>query len=163
MNGPALTFRPATRADLPALVGMLANDPLGQTREQATEPLPAAYESAFAAIDADPNNELVAVEDGDGAVIATLQLTFIPSLSLTGGLRLQIESVRVSDACRGRGIGEQVFQWAIERGRARGCRLVQLTTNKTRDDALRFYQRLGFSASHEGLKLMLEPPPGGTG
>jgi len=162
MNARPLTFRPATRADLPVLVGMLADDPLGQTREQATEPLPAAYEQAFAAIDADPNNELVAVEDGNGTVIATLQLTFIPGLSLTGGLRLQIESVRVSPACRGQGIGEKVFQWAIERGRGRGCRLVQLTTNKTRGDALRFYERLGFTASHEGLKLMLEPAPAGS-
>ncbi len=159
MNSPTLTFRPATRADLPALVGMLADDPLGQTREQATDPLPAAYETAFDAIDADPNNELIAVEAGDGTVLATLQLTFIPGLSQTGGLRLQIESVRVNPSFRGRGIGEQVFHWAIERGRARGCRLVQLTTNKTRGDALRFYQQLGFTASHEGLKLMLEPPP----
>ena len=159
MTAPTLTFRPAARADLPVLVGMLADDPLGQTREQATEPLPEAYELAFAAIDADPHNELIAVEDGDGSVVATLQLTFIPGLSLMGGERLQIESVRVHPDWRSRGIGEQVFQWAIERGRARGCRLVQLTTNKARGDALRFYERLGFTASHEGLKLMLVPPP----
>jgi len=159
MDFPTLTYRPATRADLPDLVRLLADDPLGQTRERATDPLPAAYESAFAAIDADPNNELIVVETADGSVVATLQLTFIPGLSLMGGERLQIESVRVHPDWRSRGIGEQVFQWAIERGRARGCRLVQLTTNKARGDALRFYERLGFTASYEGLKLMLVPPP----
>ena len=114
-----LTFRSATRADLPALVRLLADDPLGQSRERATNPLPAAYEDAFAAIDADPNNELVVVEESGGNLVATMQLTFIPCLSLMGGLRLQVESVRVPPAFRGRGIGERVFAWAIDRGRGR--------------------------------------------
>ena len=159
MSPPALTFRPASPADLPALVRLLADDPLGQSREQATDPLPAAYDEAFREIEADPNNELIVVEDAGGDLVATLQLTFIPGLSLMGGLRLQIESVRVAPAYRGRGIGERVFAWAIDRGRAQGCRLVQLTTNKTRSDALRFYERLGFAASHEGMKMMLTAPP----
>ncbi len=159
MTDPALTYRQARRADLPMLVRLLADDPLGQSRERATDPLPAVYEDAFAAIDADPNNELVVVEDAAGKLVATLQLTFIPCLSLMGGTRLQIESVRVDPEQRGKGLGETVFRWAIERGRERGCRLAQLTTNKTRADALRFYERLGFTASHEGMKLMLNPPP----
>lgn len=153
-----LTFRSARRADLPALVRLLADDELGRTRENAAETLPAAYERAFEAIERDPNNSVIVVEDADGVVVATLQLTYIPGLSLMGGTRLQIESVRVASDRRGEGIGEAVFGWAIDQGRARGCRLVQLTTNKARGDALRFYQRLGFQASHEGLKLMLAPP-----
>lgn len=154
MDLAELTIRCATRADVPAIVHLLADDPLGQQRERDIEPLPESYYAAFAAIDADPRHELVVVEHG-GAVIGTLQLTFLPSLSFQGGTRAQIESVRVDRAYRGQGIGQHLFVWAIERAREQGCRLVQLTTNASRADAQRFYTRLGFTASHVGMKIDL--------
>jgi GNAT superfamily N-acetyltransferase len=116
--------------------------------------LPPAYAEAFAAIAADPNNRLI-VADDEGAVVGCLQLTFIPGLTYTGGWRAQIEGVRIARSHRGRGLGRAMFEWAIGEARGRGCRLVQLTTNKARPDALRFYENLGFVASHEGLKLDL--------
>lgn len=149
-----LTFRPATHDDLPPLVGMLAADPLGAQREESTSPLPRSYHDALAAIDADPNNELIVAET-DGRVVGMLQLTFIPSLTYRGGWRCQIEGVRVHGDLRGRGHGSTMFQWAIARARERRCRLVQLTTDKSRPAALRFYESLGFVASHDGLKLHL--------
>jgi GNAT superfamily N-acetyltransferase len=149
-----LTFREATRADVPEVVRMLADDALGRERERYEEPLPQSYMQAFDAIDSDPNSELIVVEQ-DGAVIGTLHLTFLRSLSFQGSTRAQIESVRVDQPLRGRGIGRQLFGWAIARARRKQCRLVQLTTNKGRPDAHRFYLRLGFVASHEGMKLDL--------
>lgn len=149
-----LEIKPAEAADLPAIVGLLADDPLGATREQFSDPLPACYTEAFAEIAADPRNELV-VAVREGAVIGCLQLTFIPGLSRRGAERAQIESVRVARSERGQGLGRLLFQWAIERARARGCALVQLTTDKSRLEALRFYEQLGFVASHEGMKLSL--------
>lgn len=149
-----IAFRPARREDLPAIVRLLAEDHLGSKREQFEDPLPKAYYDAFAAIDADPNNEAVVVEE-DGAIIGTLQLTFIPNLTYRGGVRAQIEGVRIDDRHRSRGIGRLVFEWAIARARERGCHLVQLTADKTRPDAHRFYESLGFTASHEGMKLHL--------
>jgi len=151
---PDLTVRPARRDDLPTIVGMLADDELGATRERLEDPLPQAYEEAFAEIDTDPRNAFL-VAERDGRIVACLQLTFIPSLSFQGGERLQIESVRVATDLRGHGIGAWVFNWAIERARERGCRMVQLTTNLARPDALRFYERLGFQPSHTGMKLYL--------
>jgi ribosomal protein S18 acetylase RimI-like enzyme len=156
MQSCDLTFRPATRADLPAIVALLANDPLGARRENNIQPLPASYEAAFAAIDRDPNNELVVVDTADRAVAGVLQLTFVPHITYRGGWRAQIEGVRVASHLRSSGIGEQLFLWAIERARSKGCHLVQLTSDKARPDAIRFYEKLGFVASHEGMKLHLD-------
>ena len=150
-----LTFRRATATDLPVIISLLADDELGRQREDATIPLNARYVDAFAAIDRDPN-QLLAVVEREGAVIGCLQLTFIPGLSRLGMWRGQIESVRISSAERGGGIGRTMFEWAIEECRGRGCELVQLTTDKRRPDAARFYEALGFVASHEGMKLSLE-------
>lgn len=149
-----LAFRPATANDLPALVALLATDPLGAKRERNESPLPQSYRDAFAAIDADDNNELV-VAESDELVVGMFQLTFTPHLTYQGGWRAQIEGVRIHGDFRGRGYGNQMFQWAIQRARERDCHLLQLTTDKSRPDALRFYENLGFKASHEGLKLHL--------
>ncbi len=158
MQEAPLSFRLATRDDVPALVAMLADDALGAQREQFTDPLPESYYAAFAALDADPNNELVVVclgGDGDGKVIGSLQLTYIPSLSFQGGWRALIESVRIDGAYRGQGIGHQLMAWTIDRARARGCHLAQLSTHKSRLDAQRFYESLGFHATHVGMKRSL--------
>jgi ribosomal protein L11 methylase PrmA/ribosomal protein S18 acetylase RimI-like enzyme len=149
-----LTFRLARPRDLPAIVALLADDVLGAGREQPD--VDAAYERAFAAIDADERNELI-VADVGGEVVGCLQLTYIPGLSRHGTERAQIEAVRVRADRRGSGTGRQLVAWAIERARGHGCGLVQLTTDKVRVDAHRFYAGLGFVASHEGLKLTLEP------
>lgn len=149
-----IAFRRATEADIAAIVAMLADDPLGAAREDVSTPLANAYLAAFRAIDADPNQYLAVMTDGD-AVIGTLQLTFIPGLSRKGALRGQIEAVRVASSRRGQGLGQRLFEWAIEQCRARGCRTVQLTTDRSRADAHRFYERLGFEASHIGYKLAL--------
>jgi GNAT superfamily N-acetyltransferase len=150
-----LNFRPATRGDLPAIVEMLADDPLGAQREHFADPLPPTYLQAFAAIEADANNELVVAEDAAGQVIGVLQLTCTPYITHQGGWRATIEGVRVHKSCRSGGVGRQLFEWAIGRARERGCHLVQLTTDKQRPDALRFYEQLGFVATHEGMKLKL--------
>ncbi len=147
-------FRLATRADVPAILALLADDRLGAARETVGEDVDAAYWRAFEAIDADPNNELVVGAAG-GEVVATCQLTFTPSLSRRGALRMTIEAVRVRADRRGRGTGAAMMAWALDRARERGCSLAQLTTDKRRTDAQRFYTRLGFTASHEGLKLPL--------
>jgi GNAT superfamily N-acetyltransferase len=148
-------FRTALETDLPAIIGLLAADQLGQTREDASLPLAKVYLDAFSAIDADQNQLLAVAVDADDAVIGTLQLTFIPGLSRSGAWRGQIEAVRVAEAHRSSGLGQQMFEWAIGKCRARGCKLVQLTTDKTRPEAHRFYEKLGFEASHEGYKLKL--------
>lgn len=154
MSEIQVTFRLATRADMPVMIAMLADDALGAKREQYVEPLPQVYYDAFDAIDRDPNNELI-VACLDGNVIGMLQLTYVPSLSYQGGWRATVESVRVDTALRGQGIGRQLMLWTIERARARNCHLVQLTSHKTRADAHRFYERLGFEMSHVGMKLSL--------
>jgi ribosomal protein S18 acetylase RimI-like enzyme len=148
------SFRRATIADLPAIIALLADDPLGRTRERAVTPPDPRYVGAFVAVDADPN-QLLAVVELDGAVVGCLQLSFIPGLSRLGQWRGQVESVRVAAAHRGGGLGRAMMVWAIEQCRARGCGLVQLTSDKTRGDALRFYESLGFRATHEGMKLDL--------
>jgi GNAT superfamily N-acetyltransferase len=153
-HSSGLLVRPARRADLGAIVHLLADDALGAQRESVTTPLPAAYAAAFDAIMADSNHELVVAELG-GTVVGTLQLTVIPYLTYQGGRRALIEAVRVSRTHRDRGIGAALLQWVIARARARGCHLVQLTTDKRRPDARRFYERLGFEATHEGMKLFL--------
>ncbi len=144
-------FRRATAADLPAIVALLADDVLGASRESPGDP---AYDAAFAAIEADANQFLAVVEI-EGRVAGCLQLSFIPGLSRRGMWRGQIESVRIAASQRGAGLGRLMFEWAIEQCRARGCGLVQLTTDKARPDARRFYESLGFAASHEGMKLAL--------
>jgi GNAT superfamily N-acetyltransferase len=150
-----LQFRHATLEDLPEIVRMLADDPLGSGREAYSETLSQVYYQAFDEIQADTNNELMVVE-ADSRVIGVLQITYIPSLTFQGGRRAQIEGVRIARDWRGRGIGKQAFEWAIQRARQRGCRIVQLTTNKQRPEALEFYLKLGFVNSHEGLKLYLD-------
>jgi GNAT superfamily N-acetyltransferase len=153
-----ITFRRAGQRDLPAIVRLLADDPIGAKRERYETPLPQAYTRAFEAIDADPNNELV-VACLEDEVVGVLQLTFIPYLTYQGGWRALIEAVRIDSRHRSRGLGKRMFEWAIERSRDRGCHLVQLTTDKARPDAKRFYESLGFVASHEGMKLQLKRKP----
>lgn len=150
----SLSFRPAVEQDVPSIVQMLADDPLGAKRERFQAPLPRAYYAAFEAIAADANNELVIAEAG-GRAVGVLQLTFIPYLTHQGSWRALIEGVRVCSSARGQGIGRALFKWAIARAEERGCRLVQLTTDKSRSDAKRFYESLGFEATHEGMKLHL--------
>ncbi len=154
MSERPLSFRPALREDVDVIVRMLADDELGKRRERYESPLPEAYHTAFEAIDADPNNELTVVES-QGEVLGVLQMTFIPYLTYQGGWRALIEGVRVSSKLRGAGVGGTMFDWAIARARERGCHVVQLTTDKARPDALRFYEALGFKSSHEGMKLHL--------
>lgn len=151
-----LTFRTATRADVPVILALLADDEVSRARGDGTVPesADAAHWAAFEAIDADPRNELIVAEE-DGAVVGTFQLTFTPSLSRGGAERMTIEAVRVRRDRRGRGTGAAMMRWAVGRARERGCRLVQLTTDKQRTDAHRFYASLGFAATHEGMKLHL--------
>ena len=148
------TLRRARKGDVPRILELLVDDQLGATRENLDDPAP--YERAFEAIDADPAHLLV-VGELEGEVVATFQLSYIPGLSRTGSWRAQIEAVRVSDALRGQGVGALMIQWAIDQARDRGCSLVQLTTDKSRVAAHRFYERLGFAASHEGMKLTFLP------
>jgi ribosomal protein S18 acetylase RimI-like enzyme len=149
-----IAFRDATAADLPAIVALLADDDRGATREQPTDPLPPQYAAAFAAIARQEGNTvLVALEDG--VVAGCLQLTIIPNLSHLGMWRALVEGVRVARHLRGRRVGAALMGEAIARARAAGCGVVQLTTNVVRTDAQRFYRRLGFEASHVGMKLTL--------
>jgi ADP-ribose pyrophosphatase YjhB (NUDIX family)/GNAT superfamily N-acetyltransferase len=156
LGNPAhpVVLRRAFAADVPAVVALLADDPLGAQREAGVDD--AAYADAFARIDADPG-ELLVVADAGGDVVGTLQLSFLPSLSRGGALRAQVEAVRVSSSRRGGGLGRAMLQWAVEESRRRGCAVVQLTTDKSRVDAHRFYAGLGFTASHEGFKMLLAP------
>ncbi len=149
-----LSFRLARAEDLSALVRMLADDSLGSQREVWSAPVGNGYAEAFAAIEADPNNELV-VAVMDEVIVGMLQITFIPYLTYKGRWRALVEGVRVSSAARSQGIGVAMLQWAIERARFRNCVMVQLTTDRIREDALRFYERLGFVSSHHGMKLHL--------
>ena len=155
MSAQPLTIRRATFADLPAIVRMLADDELGSKRESFTDPLPASYHEAFAAIERDPNNQVLVACLGE-AVIGTLQLTFTPSLSYRGGWRATVESVRTDASLRGQGVGTALMQHAIGLARKKGCVLMQLSTHATRTAAHRFYQRLGFKGEHLGMKLMLQ-------
>jgi len=149
-----LIFRRAGPADLPRLIALLADDALGRAREDPADPPAPSYVAAFAAIERDPNQLPVVVERAD-AVVGCLQLSFLPGLSHRGAWRGQIESVRIASSERGAGLGRQMLEWAIAECRTRGCRLVQLTSDKSRADAIRFYKSLGFKPSHEGLKLAL--------
>lgn len=147
-----MKIRKATAADVDAIVAMLADDPLGAKREQPGDP---AYAAAFEVIDADPHQYLaVAVDDAD-EVVGTLQLTFTTGLSRKGMTRATVEAVRVRSDQRGKGLGGRLLEWALDEARARGCGLVQLTTDRSREEAHHFYERLGFVASHVGMKLTL--------
>ncbi|MDG4808604.1 GNAT family N-acetyltransferase [Micromonospora sp. WMMD1120] len=145
-------YREAVRADLPAVIALLADDVLGKARDFTA--VDDAYERAFADIEADPRNHLIVAEHR-GEVVGCLQITYIPGLGRHGAERSLIESVRVRSDRRGQGLGRDLMTWAIDQARQRGCALVQLTTDKTRTDAHRFYLGLGFVASHEGMKLAL--------
>jgi GNAT superfamily N-acetyltransferase len=149
---PDYLIRPAAAADLPAIVAMLADDPLGAARESPGDLAP--YTAAFVQLQENPGNEIL-VAESDGAVVGTLQLTVIPGLSRRGASRAIIEAVRVHADHRGSGLGTQLIRSAIDEARRRGCSLVQLTSDATRTDAHRFYERLGFVASHVGFKLQL--------
>lgn len=147
-----ISFRTAKNEDLRSIVRMLADDFLGQQRERYEDPLPESYVKAFREIDTDPNNELI-VAELDGELVGTLQLTYTPSISFQGGKRCTVESVRVDEKYRGQGIGREMMLWAIKRAKENGCISMQLTTNNDRTDAHRFYESLGFSKSHIGMKL----------
>lgn len=155
MNDKEVGFRLATRKDLPSIVRMLAEDDLGHQRERYEGPLPESYYTAFEQIDRDPSHELIVAETGR-EVVGTLHLMFLPSISFQGGLRAQIESVRVDKRHRSQGIGQAMIKWTIRRAATRGAHLVQLTTHRSREDAHRFYEGLGFEASHVGMKLSLK-------
>ncbi|BAB05687.1 GNAT family N-acetyltransferase [Halalkalibacterium halodurans] len=147
-----VTIREATEGDLEQMVHMLADDVLGRKRERYEKPLPVSYVRAFKEIKKDKNNELIVACNGE-EIVGMLQVTFTPYLTYQGSWRATIEGVRTHSAARGQGIGSQLVCWAIERAKERGCHLIQLTTDKQRPDALRFYEQLGFKASHEGLKM----------
>jgi GNAT superfamily N-acetyltransferase len=144
-------IRRAQAEDVPTIVALIANDQLGGSRESPGDP---RYLTAFEEIDADPN-QFLAVLDRDGEVVGTLQLTFTPGLSRLGANRATIEAVRVRADQRGEGLGQRFIEWAIGQAREHGCGLVQLTTDASRGDAQRFYERLGFTPSHIGMKLRL--------
>jgi GNAT superfamily N-acetyltransferase len=154
-----LTFRTAVRADVPVVLALLADDDIARARAAGSAVVPesvdAALWAAFEAIDADPRNELIVAESPDGTVVGTCQLTFTPSLTRGGGERMTIEGVRVRSDRRGHGTGRAMMLWCLARARERGCGLAQLTTDKRRTDAHRFYESLGFTASHVGMKLAL--------
>ena len=149
----AIAIRRARQEDVPAIIGMLADDPLGGARERIESPLPLCYHEAFARVDGDANLQLVVAVDGEGAVVGCLQLAVLPGLSSQGASRGLIEDVRVASDRRSRGIGEQLVQWAVGEAKARGCKLVELLTHHTRVDAQRFYERLGFAKSHVGMTI----------
>jgi GNAT superfamily N-acetyltransferase len=155
MTPEGILFRQARRADLPPIVRMLADDELGSQRERVENPLPESYYSAFDQINNDPNHELI-VADLDGEVIGTLHLMFLPSVSFQGGMRAQVESVRVDKRFQNKGIGSGMMKWTMDRARQRGAHVVQLTTHSSRVDAHRFYERLGFKGSHLGMKMSLK-------
>jgi GNAT superfamily N-acetyltransferase len=149
-----IIFRKARAGDIPAIIALLADDGLGRGREDTGSPPNSKYLEAFKAIDADPHQLQVVAAVGE-TVIGTMQVTFIPGLSRQGAWRGQIEGVRIAATHRGSGLGRQMLQWAIDQCRAKGCSLVQLTTDKKRLDAHRFYEKLGFVGSHVGYKLTL--------
>ncbi len=154
MNTNQVTFREATIQDLDRIVYMLSDDVLGNKRELYKQPLPESYIKAFQSINTDPNNELIVACYGE-EIVGVQQITFTPYMTHQGGWRATIEGVRTASLERGKGIGSMLIRWAIQRAKERGCHMVQLTTDKKRPEALHFYEKLGFKASHEGLKLHL--------
>ena len=148
-----MKFRKATFNDVLTIVGMIADDELGKQRENFQNPIPQNYLSAFEKIDSDQNQELIVLENDNLEVIGTLQLTFIQYLTYQGAIRAQIEAVRIRKDQRGLGLGKIMFKWAIERAQSRNAHVLQLTTDKKRSEAIKFYEDLGFKGSHEGMKL----------
>lgn len=151
---PEIKFRLAERQDLVAIVALLVDDPLGASRETAGNQIHSCYVDAFDAIELDPGNELIVAENLE-TIIGTLQITYTPNLTHKGAMRATIEGVRVSSSFRSMGVGTQMLQWTIDRCRSRECRIVQLTSDLTRHDAISFYTDLGFTHSHAGLKLKI--------
>lgn len=151
-----MNIRKAESNDLASIVEMIADDLLGKKRENFQVPLPKEYLDAFEKIQSDKNQELMILEDENAEVIGTLQLSFIQYLTYRGGIRAQIEAVRIRKDKRGLGIGKILFEWAIERAKERKAHVLQLTTDKQRPDAIRFYEELGFISTHEGMKLHFE-------
>ena len=151
-----MKFRKATKNDVPEIVEMIADDELGKARENFQIPLPTEYLNAFKKIDADQNQELIVVENENSEIIGTLQLSFIQYLTYRGGIRAQIEAVRIRKDQRGLGIGKTMFKWAINRVKERNAHLLQLTTDKKRPKAIKFYEDLGFKATHKGMKMHFE-------
>jgi ribosomal protein S18 acetylase RimI-like enzyme len=152
MSAIDLSIRQATIDDVPSIVQILSDDPLGSKRERFETPLPESYFNAFNSINKDPYNELVVATHGS-EIVGFMQITFIPYLTYQGKWRALIEGVRVSKKFRSQGIGQHLFQWAIDRSKEKGCHLIQLTTDKQRPIAIRFYESLGFKATHEGMKM----------
>lgn len=150
-----MVYRKATKEDLPAIIEMIANDALGQLRERFEDPLPNEYYSAFERINTDKNQELIVIENSESEVVATFQLSFLQYLTYLGGIRCLVENVHVREDQTGKGIGKQMFQWIIERAKEKNVHLIQLTSNKLRPNAIRFYEGIGFKATHEGFKLHL--------
>jgi GNAT superfamily N-acetyltransferase len=150
-----IIFRRAALADLSAIVHMLADDDLGSQRERDEQPLPESYFTAFEQINQDKNHELI-VAELNGEVIGTLHLIFLPSLSYQGGMRSQVESVRIDCRFQNKGIGSQMMNYVIQHAKERGAHIMQLTTHNTRINAHRFYERLGFKSTHVGMKLKLK-------
>lgn len=148
-----MKFRKATINDVLVIVQMIADDELGEKREHFQIPLPSEYLKAFEKINADENQELIVVENEDLEIIGTLQLSFIQYLTYRGGIRAQIEAVRIRKDKRGLGIGKIMFEWAINRAKERKAHLLQLTTDKKRPKAIKFYEELGFKQTHEGMKM----------
>ncbi|WP_107039886.1 GNAT family N-acetyltransferase [Brumimicrobium mesophilum] len=148
-----MKFRKAIKNDVDKIVEMIADDELGTTRENFQIPLPSEYLVAFENIDSDQNQELIVVENENSVIIGTMQLSFIQYLTYRGGIRAQIEAVRIRKDQRGLGIGKTMFEWAIERAKERNAHLLQLTTDKKRPKAIKFYEDLGFKATHEGMKM----------
>jgi GNAT superfamily N-acetyltransferase len=149
-----LNLRLATEHDVQGIRALLGDDKLGQSREDMSSVGLQKYLTAFAAIEKSPDNELW-VADSNGAIVGTWQVTYIPYLSRGGNTRCLIEAVRTASQCRGQGVGKQMMEFALDQARRRGCLLAQLTTDKTRKDAHRFYQKLGFQSTHEGMKIQL--------
>ena len=148
-----MKFRKATKNDISVIVAMIADDKLGKTRENFQNPLPIEYLNAFENINADKNQELIVVENDELEIIGTLQLSFIQYLTYLGGIRAQIEAVRIRKDQRNIGLGKKMMNWAINRAQERDAHLLQLTTDKKRPEAIKFYENLGFKSTHEGMKL----------
>jgi ribosomal protein S18 acetylase RimI-like enzyme len=151
----AIKIREARREDVAAIVALLADDDLGAGREVVSDPPLGAYFEAFEKVAADPRNLLAVAQDAAGAVVGTIQMTFIPGLSNQGAELALIEAVRVDSALRGQGLGQAMIEWALEEARRRGCGFVELFTHASRVDAQRFYERLGFEKSHAGMRRKL--------
>lgn len=151
-----MKFRRATIKDVTTIVAMIADDELGKNRENFQNPLPKEYLKAFEKINSDENQELIVFEDENSEIIGTLQLSFIQYLTYRGGIRAQIEAVRIRKDQRGLGFGKTMFEWAINRAKERNAHLLQLTTDKKRPKAFKFYEDLGFKATHEGMKIHFE-------